>query len=408
MLGGQDAALDFGIDADQRFWYYESNDAGQYGWLEARTGAPITAPEWRSAVAAVPRHHLVPRYWTQDSTGTWQETDTATDPAPVWLDRIYSNAVLISALRGDPPDVRMRSSSSQPGLMVRMLEALRITAGHRVLEIGTGTGYNAALLCHRLGSQSVYTIDVEPDLVDLARRRLAELGHTPTVRTGDGVLGMPEHAPLDRIIATCAVPAIPWTWIEQLVIGGQVLTDLKIAQNAGSLVKLHRTGAERAEGRFDPVYAAFMNLHPATPPSWPERVTEGARTGRRSTTVDPRTPWMSLVVWFIAAFDIGADVSIGYVGTDPARPPSTVRISTRDGSWAEITIAAEHDGIVTEGGPRALWRMVEDAQQLWEGVDRPDWSRFGMTVTPDRQTVWLDNPDNGLCWDLAAAEHTAR
>jgi methyltransferase of ATP-grasp peptide maturase system len=372
----------------------------------ARLGK-LTDPAWRAAVAEVPRHRLVPRFWTQDATGAWQETDTATAPPEEWLERVYSNKVLISALAGEGSGARTRSSSSQPGLMVRMLEALQIRDGHRVLEIGTGTGYNAALLSHRLEAGNVFSVDVEPDLVEEARARLAELGYHPTLRAGDGALGLPDHAPFDRIIATCAVPAIPWAWIDQLTEGGMVLTDVKIAQNAGGLVLLQRGADDRAEGRFDSVYAAFMNLHP-TPTAVPGTATARARPGpvteQRTTTVDPRTPWTSLVVWFLAVFDLGADVSIGYTGTDMTRPPAAVRIATPDGSWAEIELDDQQTPgaprAVTEGGPRSLWRMVERAHDTWEGHGRPGWERFGLTVAPGWQTVWLDDLDAGPSWDL--------
>ena len=107
--------------------------------------------------------------------------------------------------------------------MVEMLEALDLRDGHRVLEIGTGTGYNAALLSHRLGGEHVVSIDIDPDLVRTAEQRLKELGHFPTLVTGDGQAGVPDHGPYDRIIATCAVPEIPLAWIEQLAPGGQCL-----------------------------------------------------------------------------------------------------------------------------------------------------------------------------------------
>ncbi len=368
----------------------------------------LTDATWHAAVSAVPRHRLVPRYWIQDATGDWRETDT-TAPAEQWMGRVYSNAVLISALHRDGDRTDVLSSSTQPGLMVRMLEALEIDDGHRVLEIGTGTGYNAALVSHRLGSEHVFTLDVEAELVDTARVRLAELGYTPTLQTGDGALGMAEHAPFDRIIATCAVPAVPWAWVEQLTADGQLLTDLKIAHGAGSLVKLHRTGPDSAEGRFEPVYAAFMDLRPDAKPSAPTRLPPGEATDRRTTTVDPRTPWSSLVVWFLAAFDLGPDVSIGYTGTDTTRPPAAVRISTPDGSWAEITLdhpdtpPDESEQTVTEGGPRALWRLVENAHHLWERHGKPDWARFGLTATPQRQSIWLDDPATGPRWNLPTA-----
>ncbi|MGH3694552.1 MAG: methyltransferase domain-containing protein, partial [Pseudonocardiaceae bacterium] len=83
-----------------------------------------------------------------------------------------------------------------------MLQALAVEDGHRVLQVATGTGYTAALLCERLGSTQVTSIDVDPDLTAAARARLRRCGYLPTVITGDGRDGYPEHALYDRTIAT--------------------------------------------------------------------------------------------------------------------------------------------------------------------------------------------------------------
>jgi methyltransferase of ATP-grasp peptide maturase system len=371
---------------------------------ETLTGlGKLTDPAWQAAVRAVARHELVPSFYAQDPTGAWTESDTSTeDGRAAWLDAVYSNKPLITALRQDTDPVRVLSSSSQPGLMTRMLEALDVHSGHRVLEIGTGTGYNAALLAHRLGANTVFSVDVEPNLIDLARARLAALGYTPTLVTADGALGLPEYAPFDRIIATCAVPAIPWAWVEQLRIGGAVLTDLKTSRLAGNLVRITRTEDNRAEGRFDPTYADFMALRhqPGEPDRTVTWATRDTAVAHRSTSiVDPQTPWTALVVWFLAAFDIGPDVSIGYTGIDTTSPPTAVTLSTPDGSWAQITLSTV-DGAheVTEGGPRRLWRAVENADQLWNRLDRPGWDRFGLTVTPDTNTLWYDHSEGEHRW----------
>ena len=78
------------------------------------------------------------------------------------------------------------SSSSLPALVLTMLEALEVTDGDRVLEIGTGSGYNAVLLCERLGSDRVTSVDIDPELVELARERLAANGYTPALAAVDG------------------------------------------------------------------------------------------------------------------------------------------------------------------------------------------------------------------------------
>jgi protein-L-isoaspartate O-methyltransferase len=134
----------------------------------------LSSPAWQRAVVEVPRHELVLSYYEYTSQG-WRMADTASPQGRErWLGWVYSNAALFILPEG--------RSSSRPSLMTRMLEALDIRDGHKVLGIGTGSGYNAALLCHRLGDDRVYSVEIEPGLVELARARLAALGYRPTPR----------------------------------------------------------------------------------------------------------------------------------------------------------------------------------------------------------------------------------
>jgi protein-L-isoaspartate(D-aspartate) O-methyltransferase len=174
-----------------------------------REGGDLHSPQWHAAVATVPRHLLVPHAYEQDNTGAWTEFDTATA-----LQRVYSAETLVTALHTVGDHQLPISSSTKPDLMVRMLEILDVRDGHRVLEIGTGTGYNAGLLSHRLGADRVFSVDIGADLVDLARERLAAAGFHPTLLAADGAHGFAQYAPFDRIIATCSVPAVPWEWAE--------------------------------------------------------------------------------------------------------------------------------------------------------------------------------------------------
>ena len=84
--------------------------------------------------------------------------------------------------------------------MTRMLETLDARVGHDMSEIGTGTGYNAALPTHRIGHDHIFSIDTDPELVELARERLARIGYRPTLVVTDSVNGLPEHAPYDRYL----------------------------------------------------------------------------------------------------------------------------------------------------------------------------------------------------------------
>lgn len=122
------------------------------------------------------------------------------------------------------------SAATQPAMMAIMLGQLGLARGHRVLEIGTGTGYNAALIAHLVGSQeSVVTIDVVPELVDQARANLAAAGYgRVTVVCGDGAVGVPERAPYDRIIVTAGAWDLPPQWVAQLAPAGRIVLPLSI------------------------------------------------------------------------------------------------------------------------------------------------------------------------------------
>jgi len=108
---------------------------------------------------------------------------------------------------------------SQPYVVAYMTEALDIRPNLRVLEIGTGSGYQAAVLAE-IGCE-VYSIEIVPELAARARATLGELGYTRVhVRHGDGYLGWPEAAPFDRVIVTAAPPVLPEILVEQLAVGG--------------------------------------------------------------------------------------------------------------------------------------------------------------------------------------------
>ena len=111
---------------------------------------------------------------------------------------------------------------SQPYVVALMTEALALNPTDRVLEIGTGSGYQAAILS--LLAQTVYTVERLPELAEAAKRRFAELGyHNIHVRVGDGYMGWPEHAPYDGIVVTAAAPEVPAPLLEQLADGGRLV-----------------------------------------------------------------------------------------------------------------------------------------------------------------------------------------
>src|ERR1700733_1021847 len=149
------------------------------------------------------------------------------------------------SLPGHPPEAAYRddaivtkrdeagqpiSSSSQPAIMAIMLVQLDLAPGHRVLEIGAGTGYNAALMSYIVGpSGQVTSVDIDPELVQTAREHLARAGFgAVTVTCADGAGGDPGHAPYDRIIATVGVSDLAPAWRAQAVPRGRIVVPLDV------------------------------------------------------------------------------------------------------------------------------------------------------------------------------------
>jgi protein-L-isoaspartate(D-aspartate) O-methyltransferase len=127
-----------------------------------------------------------------------------------------------------------------------MLEALRLDPADRVLEVGAGSGYAAALLA-RLCAE-VYTIERLPELAESARARLAELGAANVqVRAGDGTAGWPEAAPFDAILVSAGGPRVPPPLLAQLADGGRLVMPLGPERGGQELVRLTRVAPERVE-----------------------------------------------------------------------------------------------------------------------------------------------------------------
>ena len=132
---------------------------------------------------------------------------------------------------------------SQPYVVAAMTEALAIEPTHNVLEIGTGSGYQAAILAHLAGK--IVSIERYKTLADVARERLKALGlDNVTVIAADGALGAPEFAPFDRIIVTAAAPEISTAWQEQLKEGGILVVPIGPAGGVQSLTKLTKQSGE--------------------------------------------------------------------------------------------------------------------------------------------------------------------
>ncbi len=279
--------------------------------------------------------------------------------------------------------------------MALMLEALDVDDGHRMLEVGTGTGYNAALLSHRLGADAVTTIDIDPTLVTAARTRLAATGYTPTVALADAATGYPANAPYDRVIATVSVPEIPHAWVQQTRPDGTLLTHLHRTLDAGGLLLATVDDDGRsAHGTFLPDYGSFMPLRSIARPDGLTLL----RHALRSPAGTRHTSKLSADVLygndFILFAALHTDALLWWFTPDDTRTIQTWLLHP-DGSWA-YQEPVDGELRVEQGGPRRLWDELETAHHAWADAGKPTRDRIGVTVTADAHWTWLDTPEHEL------------
>lgn len=346
---------------------------------------------WRAAFREVPREEFVPEF-TLRARGTKFEYAVG---HPSWITAVYQDASLVT--QADTAGTAT-SSSTAPTVMARMLEALGVEDGDRVLEVGTGTGYNAALLSHRLGSDHVVSIDVDPGLVDAARTRLRAVGYTPTLVAGDGMAGCPQHGPYDRLVATCGVGRVPDAWRDQVRPGGVMV----VAVGYG-IARLTVGEDHSASGVFMPDLTAFMTARASVDaPTAAARQFAGALAtaqGQQRTIVLPAS-LNSDVPQFLASL-VHPDVRQISLTDEDGQAVRCLYTPGMD-SWARITGLDPRTATLEHDGPRDLWAEWEPLLTDWAAARWPALGRFGLSVdTTGGHTLWLDDPAAGPSWPLA-------
>ncbi|TDD44480.1 hypothetical protein E1263_40665 [Kribbella antibiotica] len=343
------------------------------------------------AFASIPRHVFVPRYYrTETDAEGWEAPSGIVDESqPDWLPTVYSNSVLVTQLKpieGQPGSETYTSSSSMPALMADMIEELGIRPGMKVLEIGTGTGYNAAILCHLLGDDAVTTIDIDQELVAPARERLAGLGYHPSFD--------PQPGSYDRILATHAVADIPAEWLRWGRPGSVILTDLRSPSNStlGAWVKVAISeDGESATGALMPARGYFMSAR-LTPEFaqvgdvLPEFTEEEHQQRAESMEARPTSVPASVL-------------ETGEFGLYLWRQSPEIQWWAGDGtaslngpgaeSWAYVT-----DDMVHHGGRVDLWVPVEQAYASWVEAGWPGLSTWLINVASSGRTTVELRPDN--------------
>jgi protein-L-isoaspartate(D-aspartate) O-methyltransferase len=370
------------------------------GWL--------TTPEWQETFGAVPRHRFLRRFFTL--TADRSQYDAVDASHPEWLELAYRNAVWATQLDGDDSRwVQARThgavtgtptcSSTQPSLMAIMLEALDLHDGHRVLEIGTGTGYNAALLAHRLGNSQVVSVEVDANLAEETRAALTAAGYAPTVAVVDGANGHSGGAPYDRLIATCSVAAVPLAWLAQMRPGGLVLLNLYRQLVGGALVGLTIREDGSATGHLLDDWGGFMPLR-AHARGAPAQLVRAAST-QEGVQSESRLPAPISAdgakgqTWVVLADLLMRETA----RIDIARAEGNVQwLVDPDGSWAYYETST---GLVEQGGRRRLWDELERIRELWADHGEPTRNHIGLTVPPGGEHhVWLHDEANVVTQEM--------
>ncbi|OQD51892.1 protein-L-isoaspartate(D-aspartate) O-methyltransferase [Streptomyces phaeoluteigriseus] len=369
----------------------------------------VLTSDWLPAFTAVPRTEFLPELiWPFDmDTGVTVAVDLRDEPS-LWFSYAHADVPILTQWddgarqgRGQVPT----SSASMPSVVFSMLRDLDVQPGQRILEIGTGTGWNAALLAHRVGGRdNVVSLEVDAGVAAAARDRLARVDAGVLVISRDGEHGDQPGAPYDRIIATAGVRRIPSAWISDVRPGGLILAPWGTHfTNMDAVARL--TVAEdgrRGEGRFTrPVEFMKLRGQRSLFAGHEVYVTDGVEAADRSTTTVTEPELLGEGRFAAGPFAVGLRVRDCHHQAaekrDGARPVWFYGLTDR--SWACVMFTdGQPEAQVWQSGPRRLWDEVAAALAWWRAADEPGFERFGLTATATGQQAWLDRPADA--WDI--------
>ncbi|MBT2527719.1 methyltransferase domain-containing protein [Streptomyces sp. ISL-99] len=360
--------------------------------------------DWAPTFAAVPRSAFLPELmWPFDMRAGKSVAISKSDDPTAWLGYADSDVPIVTQWddgthNGIEPGQVSTSSASMPSVVFRMLRDLEVQPGNRAMEIGTGTGWNAALLAHRLGAQNVVTVEVDDSVAEQARTALDRFGLPVRVVHGDGFKGFPDGAPYDRIIATCGLRSIPFAWVQQCKPEGAIVAPWGTHYSNGDAVArlVVADDGESASGHFTgPV--EFMKLRAQRRPhvDHDAYVTGSVADGDESSTDITEEEFIGGQFGperFALGLRIRDCCHTVAEKHDGARPVWFYGLG--DHSWACVMFRDGKSARVWQSGPRRLWDEAEAAFRWWEGKGKPGHERFGLTVKAEGQSVWLDDPSH--------------
>jgi protein-L-isoaspartate O-methyltransferase len=326
----------------------------------------ITHPtsRWRAAVEVTPRHVFVPAWWVRERD-QWRRRDAEAD-----LPGAYEDTSLVTrvgtlhadhAKPGDAAAARSTSSSTQPSLLLKMYRHALLDHHMDVLDVGTGSGYGTALLCHRLRDRHVTSIDIDPYLIQAADERLRDVGQRPILLTAD-VTTEPLPGTYDRIIASVALRPVPPGLVAALRPGGRLTA---VISGIRAVLTADRLEDGRLYGRIEHATAGFMNtrtgadFEPAA--DRPDLDADGEDVGPGLYPLaDPDGHW-----------EIASMLGVTHPGLETRwrKPDEDGRAACLlwdvDGSWARAEGRPGDIPLVHQGGPQRLWTVLDNIKTRW-------------------------------------------
>ncbi|MGQ0777853.1 MAG: methyltransferase domain-containing protein [Pseudonocardiales bacterium] len=367
------------------------------GLVDALTADGVLPEQWRAAFLAVPREVFIPEVVWRYSGDDLVPLRGSEDPDE-WLRRVYGPHYVVTQVDdGTPagPGERGRlatSSASRPDIVALMLDAGQVEPGMRVLEIGTGTGYTAALLAHRLGPRNVTTIEVDSDLAARARAALATAGYDEvTVLTCDGARGHPAGAFFDRVLSTVAASRVPHEWVAQTRPGGLVVTPWSSAYKPAGLLSLAVAEDGTATGSLVNTTISFMPLRD-------QRVSRAAVADVVRDSDVPEMGETCLHASYVCNDDATFAIGLRVPGCQWEYVPATGDdgrwcvwfLDPASRSWARFDYQPDtRRWPVHQFGPRRLWDEIEAAFRWWEEAGTPPVEQWQFIVTPQGQHMDL-------------------
>lgn len=365
-------------------------------------------PDWRPSFLAVPRHRFIPgTIWRPDRSRSGPDLVPVRrdEEADQWWELASGGDFVITQVDDGCPvgpgwiGAAITSSASMPRVVALMLRHLDVQGGEQILEIGTGTGWNAALLAHRLGAHRVTSIEIDPQVASHARRALFEAGFGEvTVVTGDGELGYPPGAPYDRLIATVACTQMPYAWVAQTRPGGRIVAPSWALEYHGLLLTftVAQNGSAIGQAVDD---ASFMKLRSQR---HDPRYDVFRSTAEEEAQASITETWVHPAQVASAHYALGAIIAIGtrvtscqmdyFPSKDPNNNNGTLRLVDHDSrSWARFFYDHDSEGpyLVHQYGPRRLWDEVEAAHNWWVNQGMPGADRWQFIVTREGQRIEL-------------------